>query len=189
MHALRHYLHLVASTQAVTDNATHATRGTMLLLAAITSALAACTAPKTTNPSHTIATSDSTMQARVTEPPTPAFGARIYVSAVNCEMNAADAERINALPHELGITLEVVFTGIAATDTAASVQARADLGLTVPTRVMHDNELAMLQHTGTTRLPVALVIKAKQLSTIISSESMPKTLELVTAAFSPTRNQ
>lgn len=189
MPAVRDYLHAVGSMRPTAYTATRTTRSTMLLLAAITAVLAACTAPEAADLPHTTATSDSTMRAPFTDPQTPAFGARIYVSAVNCEMNAADAQRINALPLELGITVEVIFTGIAATDTAAVLQARADLGLTVPTRVMHDNELAPLLHTGTTRLPVALVIKAKQLSTIISSESMPKTLELVTAAFSPTRNQ
>lgn len=184
----RNHLHLIGRTRRVADNATRSTRSTMRLLAAFSSVLAACTAPKSADPLLTPATSDSTMRAPLSELQTPAFGARIYVSAVNCEMNAADARRINTLPRELGITVEVIFTGIATTDTAATRQARTDLGLTVPTRVIHPNELATLQHTGTTRLPIALVIKAKQLSTIISAESMPKTLELVTASFSPTRN-
>ncbi|MEP6836304.1 MAG: hypothetical protein ABJB74_23140 [Gemmatimonas sp.] len=111
-----------------------------------------------------------------------AHGVRIYVSAVNCEMNAEDAERVNSLSRIPGLTVEVVFTGISGHDTSVVVHAQRDLGLTVPTRMVRDHELAPYTSIGGASLPMALMIKGRQLKTIVSGETMPRTLSIVEAS-------
>lgn len=114
-----------------------------------------------------------------------AHGVTMFVSALNCEMNAADAARLNHLATETGVNVEVAFVGISANDTLVARQARQDLGLVVPSRIMRDGELAPYKSIGFARMPMALVIKGKQFSTIVSGESATKTLGLIEAAFSP----
>ena len=111
-----------------------------------------------------------------------AHGLRLYVSAVNCEMNAEDAARVNALSNMPGITVEVVFTGITGNDTSVIAQARADLGLTVPVRLIRSHELEQYKSIGGAPLPMALMVKGRQLKTIVAGESMPRTMSLVEAS-------
>ena len=115
-----------------------------------------------------------------------AHGVRLYVSAVNCEMNAEDAARINALSTVPGITVEVVFAGISGNDTSVLAQARADLGLTVPVRLIRTRELEQYKSIGGAPLPMALLVKGRQLKTIVAGESMPRTMGLVEASLTAT---
>ena len=115
-----------------------------------------------------------------------AHGVRLYVSAVNCEMNAEDAARINALSAVPGITVEVVFAGITGNDTNVVAQARADLGLTVPVRLIRSHELEQYKSIGGAPLPMALMVKGRQLKTIVAGESMPRTMGLVEASLTST---
>lgn len=114
-----------------------------------------------------------------------AHGVTMFVSALNCELNAVDASRLNRLAAETGVNVEVAFVGVSANDTVIAQKARHDLGLIIPSRVMRDGELAQYKSIGIARMPMALVIKGKQLSTIISGETATKTLGLIEAAFSP----
>lgn len=111
-------------------------------------------------------------------------GVRIYVSAVNCEMNADDAARLNALAATPGLAIEVVFTGVADHDTTVVSQARADLGLTVPVRLIRQNEVVQYKSIGGAALPMALIVKGRQLKTIVAGESMPRTMSIVEASLS-----
>jgi hypothetical protein len=114
-------------------------------------------------------------------------GIRLYVSAVNCEMNVQDATRINALAHT-GLTVEIVFLGIPNNDTTVVRQARDDLTLKVPVRLVRPGEVDSLtsswKSTGGASLPVALVVRGRQLKTIVAGESMPRTLSILEAAWS-----
>ncbi|MBC8088342.1 MAG: hypothetical protein H7Z40_13820 [Phycisphaerae bacterium] len=114
---------------------------------------------------------------------------RVYVSALNCEMNWGDATRLNTLAGTPGVSVEVVFTGIAEPDSLILRQATTDLGLHVPTRIIRTAELEPYESIGGARLPMALVVKAKQLKTIIAGELMPRTLSLLEASMSPTAGQ
>lgn len=114
---------------------------------------------------------------------------RVFVSAINCEMNSADAKRLNSVAQTPGVSVDVVFTGIAVNDTLILRQATADLGLQVPARIVRARELEQYQSIGGAKLPMALVIKAKQLKTIIAGEPMPRTLSLLEASMSPTAGQ
>jgi len=115
-----------------------------------------------------------------------AHGVRLYVSAVNCEMNAEDAARVNALSQLPGISVEVVFAGISGNDTNVVAQARADLGLTVPVRLIRSHELEQYKSIGGATLPMALMVKGRQLKTIVAGESMPRTMGLVEASLTST---
>lgn len=114
-----------------------------------------------------------------------AHGAMVYVNAMNCEMTAEDARRLNAFAKSTGISVSVVFVGLTQNDSMIVRQASTDLGLTVPARALRDEELVQYKSIGITRMPLALVIKGKQLATIVTGESMPKTVGLIMAAFSP----
>ena len=128
--------------------------------------------------------------AGVTAPQTPAFpfahGVRLYVSAVNCEMSAEDAARVNALSYLSGISVEVVFAGISGNDTNVVSKVRADLGLTVPVRLIRSHELEQYKSIGGAQMPMALLVKGRQLKTIVAGESMPRTLSLVEASLTST---
>lgn len=115
-----------------------------------------------------------------------AHGVRFYVSAVNCEMNNEDAARINALARIPGVTVEVVFAGISGTDTAVVNRARADLGLTVTTRQIAGRELEQYKSIGGAAIPVALVVKGRQLKTIVAGEAMPRTVSIVESSLTLT---
>ena len=78
----------------------------------------------------------------------PAHNVRVYVSAVNCEMNAEDAQRLNAVARTSRMPLEVVFTGIQDNNRAILEQATRDLGLEVPTRVARAGELEQYKSIG-----------------------------------------
>jgi hypothetical protein len=123
------------------------------------------------------------------EIPTAAHQVRVYVNAINCEMNAEDARRLNAIGRTAGLDVEVVFAGIAAGDTAVLERAKTDLGLNVKVRLLKDRELEPYKPIGGARMPMALVIKANQLKTILAGESMPRTLSLLEASMSPTAGQ
>ena len=125
--------------------------------------------------------SAATRAGKTPTPPTFTFahGVRIYVSAVNCEMNAEDARRINVLARTPGLAVEVVFAGTTPGDTSVVAQARADLGLTVSTRAIRAHELEQFKSIGGAQLPMALLVKGRQLRTIVSGESMPNMMRLV----------
>lgn len=118
-----------------------------------------------------------------------AHGVMLYVNAINCEMNAEDARRLNAFAAHTPIAVEVVLVGVPGNDSIVAQKVRSDLGLTVPTRMMRAGELARFKSIGFVRMPMAMVIRGKQLSTMISGEFMPKTLGLIEAAFSPVAAQ
>ncbi|MGV3707879.1 MAG: hypothetical protein ACO1Q7_03490, partial [Gemmatimonas sp.] len=113
-------------------------------------------------------------------------GIRVFVSAVNCEMNADDAARLNTLATSTGIHVEVVLLGITNGDTSVARRARHDLTLTAPTRLARDGELDSLtqafKYTGGASLPVELVIRGRLLKTIVAGETMPRTVSLLEAA-------
>lgn len=119
----------------------------------------------------------------------PAHNVRVYVSAVNCEMNSADARRINAVAHTGHMPIEVVFTGIQDNNLAILQQATRDLGLEVPTRIARAGELEQYKSIGGAYLPMALVTRARQLKTIIAGETMPRTLSLIETSLSPGAGQ
>lgn len=120
---------------------------------------------------------------------TSAHVIRVYVSAVNCEMNVEDAARLNVIARTPGLSMEVVFTGIADSDTLVLTKAARDLGLSVRARLPWAQELEQFKSIGGVRLPMALVVKAKQLKTFIAGESMPRTVSLLEASMSPTGGQ
>lgn len=159
-------------------------RRSVLSLAIIT--LPSITACKAVSDASTTARTDGTRSRDDRAPSRQLFpfahGLRLYVSAVNCEMNAEDAARVNALSTMPGITVEVVFTGITGNDTSVIAQARADLGLTVPVRLMRSHELEQYKSIGGAPLPMALMVKGRQLKTIVAGESMPRTMSLVEAS-------
>lgn len=114
---------------------------------------------------------------------------RVYVSAVNCEMNRADADRLNVIAQTAGLSVEVVFAGIQDSDTAVLTRAASDLGLTVRARFPQAREFEQFKSIGGVRLPMAVVLKARQLKTFIAGESMPRTLSLLEASMSPAGGQ
>ena len=65
-------------------------------------------------------------------------------------------------------------------------QARADLGLTVPVRLIRTRELEQYKSIGGAPLPMALLVKGRQLKTIVAGESMPRTMGLVEASLTAT---
>ncbi|GEM_PF-2165106 len=132
---------------------------------------------------------DAASSSLAREAPAATHMVRVFVSAVNCEMNRADAARLNSLAGTPGLAVEVIFAGIADGDTIVLQNAKADLGLTVATRLVRGKELEQYKSIGGARLPMALVVKAKQLKTIIAGESMPRTLSLLEASMSPTAGQ
>lgn len=111
---------------------------------------------------------------------------RVYVSAVNCEMNADDAARINALAQTPGLAVEVVFAGISGNDTSVVKSAQHDLELRVPVRQLQKDELEQYKSIGGAMLPMALIVKGRQLKTVVSGESMPRTLSIVEASLTST---
>ena len=113
---------------------------------------------------------------------TVAHALRIYVSAVNCEMNAEDAARVNALAETPGLAVEVVFAGISGTDSNVVKRAQLDLELHVPVRQIKPDEIQQYKSIGGATLPMALIVKGRQLKTIVSGESMPRTLSIVEAS-------
>lgn len=118
---------------------------------------------------------------------TPAHTLRVYVSAVNCEMNQADARRINLIATKAkrdGLATEVVFAGIQSDTSRILMQAVTDLGLEVPVRAIRSNELKVFETIGGAHLPMVLVTKARQLKTMIAGETMPRTLSVVEASMS-----
>lgn len=118
----------------------------------------------------------------------PAHVLRVYVSAVNCEMNQADARRINDIAtraRKEGLATEVVFSGIQSDTSRILIQAVSDLGLKVPVRAIRRNELKEFETIGGAHLPMVLVTKARQLKTMIAGETMPRTLSVVEASMSP----
>lgn len=124
----------------------------------------------------------------VTTDNTSAHTLRIYVSAVNCEMNQADARRINGIAINAkrdGLWTEVVFAGIQSDTSRILTQAASDLGLEVPVRAIRSNELKAFESIGGAHLPMVLVTKARQLKTMIAGETMPRTLSVVEASMSP----
>lgn len=118
-----------------------------------------------------------------------AHGAIVYVNAMNCEMTAEDARKLNEFAKSEGISIAVVFVGLAQSDSLVVRQATKDLGLVVPARALRDGELSQYKSIGIARMPMAVVIKGKQLATIVTGETMPKTVGLIQAAFSPTVGQ
>lgn len=116
---------------------------------------------------------------------TPPFahGVQLYVNAVNCEMNAENARELDAFANASGVAVEVVLVGVPGNDSTIATQIRNELGLHVPSRMMRDGELSRFKTIGIARMPMAVMIKGKQLSTLVSGEMLPRTLELIHAEF------
>lgn len=97
-------------------------------------------------------------------------------------MNAEDAARINALRMTSGLAVVVVFAGISGNDTTVVQRAQRDLGLHVSVRQLSPHELEQYKSIGGAQLPMALIVKGRQLKTVVSGESMPRTLSVVEAS-------
>lgn len=123
------------------------------------------------------------VRAAGTMPSSFAHGVLLYVNAVNCEMNAEDAHAVDAFRASSGVPVEVVFVGVPGNDSTIARQIGKDLGLETPSRLIRDGELANLKSIGIARMPMAVMIKGKRLSTIVTGQLMPKTLELMRAEF------
>lgn len=100
-------------------------------------------------------------------------GVVIYVNPINCEMSASDANRLNAIDSLSRVGVHVVFLTLSDEDSATVSQARADLGLRVPTS---SGVLPAWAEQGglPPRVPLAFVVRDRAVTTVVSGESMQR---------------